>query len=105
MDAVVWYTGSMRRTATTPAPSDSTTQPSMSQALRAMVAQTRRRSMSGAVSVSSGAGNASMGVLLAGNEQHDGDDGAHDGESFRHRPDRDLVANGKGRVLHVELVG
>src|SRR4051794_9077207 len=88
-----------------PAPSASTTQPRISHALRAIVAQTRRRSMSGAESVSSGPGSTSMRQLLAGDEEHDRHDGADDGDELRHRANGDLVANGKGRVLRVQLVG
>src|SRR5437763_635997 len=96
----------MRRTATTPAPRESTTQPRISQALRAIVAQTRRRSMSGAESVRSGPGKTSMGRrLLAGEEENDRHARPDDRDELGHRADGDLVANGKGRILCVQLVG
>src|SRR5690349_4343456 len=99
----------MRRTATAPAASASSTHPRMSQPLRAIVAHARRGSISGAGSARTGSGRASMGwvgrgSLLLLDQVVDRDQRRHELHELVRGADVHLVANGKRRILHVQLV-
>src|SRR5215212_5449045 len=99
----------MRRTATAPAASASSTQPRMSHALRAIVAHTRRGSISGAGSARTGRGRASMdaGVGVASvvaNQVVDGEQAEPELHELIGRANRQLVPDDEGRILHVELI-
>src|SRR5258708_5666070 len=82
----------------------------MSHALRATVAQTRRRSRSGDESVSSGAGSASMEKrsetgLPACDEQDERQNGADELDGLDGGADPDVVTNDERRVHCIELIG
>src|SRR4051794_26307569 len=107
IEADDWYTGSMRRTAIAPAASASSTHPRMSQALRAMVAHTRRGSISGVGSARTGRGRASIGRgaerrLVLANQVEDRDQRGGELDDGVGGADRDVVANGERRILDVE---
>src|SRR5947208_2188869 len=88
-----------------PAASASSTQPRISHALRAIVAHTRRGSISGAGSARTGSGSASMRVtLVVANQVVDGEQAEPELHELVGRSNRQLVANDEWRVLHVELI-
>src|ERR671912_2123684 len=100
----------MRRTATAPAVSASSTHPRISHALRAIVAHTRRGSISGAGSASTGRGRASMGKVgwgvasVAANQIVDGQQTEPELHELVRGSNRQLVPDDEGRILHVELI-
>src|SRR5688572_7308314 len=99
----------MRRTATAPAVSASRTHPRISHALRAIVAHTRRGSISGAGSASTGRGRASMGggvgvASVAANQVIDGQQAEPELHELVRGSNRQLVPDDEGRILHVELI-